>query len=304
MKNEQKRNPADIFFPLNNDDIVLYHYTSLESLKSIVENNTLRFSDYRFVNDINEFSFCIENLDSVLEEFNVEDVAPIKQVLNDLQNGRDLNFKIAGVNENNQLYGYEQLDTDASFYIFSMTENDDSLNMWKMYSENGVRIKLNTKILHLFLRELQRKYLPLGIINIGNDRVNYDCNLEYEREIVSALIETNTNKVSPTLYDILFRLCILRKDVCFSYEKEYRIGFKFFDKLLIGNDTVRKVFITRNNTLIPQLEFSNVPIPDLIEDILISPYNKSDRSVLGLKTFLKKYLDKDIDVRPSQIKIR
>lgn len=74
--------------------------------------------------------------------------------------------------------------------------------------------------------------------------------------------------------------------------------------MLIGNEEVRKVFITRNNTLIPQLEFSNAPIPDLIEDILISPYNKSDRAVLGLKAFLKTYLGKDIDVRPSQIKIR
>lgn len=304
MKNEQKRIPADIFFPLSNNEIELYHYTSLEALKSIVENSTIRFSDYRYVNDINEFNYCIENLYRVLEEFNAEDVAPIKQVLNDLQNGRDLNFKIAGVNEQNQLYGYEQLDTDTSFYIFSMTENDDSLNMWKMYSENGVRIKLNTKILHLFLGELQHKYLPLGIINIGNDRVNYDSGLEYEREIISALIETKTNIVSPTLYDILYRLCILRKDACFGYEKEYRIGFKFFDKLLIGNEEVRKVFITRNNTLIPQLEFSNAPIPDLIEDILISPYNKSDRAVLGLKAFLKTYLGKDIDVRPSQIKIR
>ena len=32
----------------------LYHYTSADGLKSIIENRTLRFSDYRFLNDIDE----------------------------------------------------------------------------------------------------------------------------------------------------------------------------------------------------------------------------------------------------------
>ena len=35
----------------------LYHYTSADGLKSIIENKTLRFSDYRFLNDIDEIQY-------------------------------------------------------------------------------------------------------------------------------------------------------------------------------------------------------------------------------------------------------
>ena len=39
----------------------LYHYTSADALKSIIENKTIRFSDYRFVNDINESNFILSS---------------------------------------------------------------------------------------------------------------------------------------------------------------------------------------------------------------------------------------------------
>ena len=35
----------------------LYHYTSADGLKSIIENKTIRFSDYRFLNDIDELEY-------------------------------------------------------------------------------------------------------------------------------------------------------------------------------------------------------------------------------------------------------
>ena len=38
---------------------VLYHYTTLDSLLSIVKNKTLRLTDYRFLNDKSEI---IENI--------------------------------------------------------------------------------------------------------------------------------------------------------------------------------------------------------------------------------------------------
>ena len=307
MKMEEKQQnivPADVLFPLSNNDVELYHYTSLEALKSIVENRTLRLSDYRYVNDINEFNFCIKNFNEVFNEFNEEDIAPIKKALNDLQNGIDSNIKIVGIDENKQFMGLPQIDNDTHFYIFSMSTNCDSLPLWKMYGENGVRIKFNTKTLHSILGLLQSKYFQFGIINIAKGEVNYDEGLEYERYIVSSLINAKMKEGETMLYDILYRMCILRKDPCFNYEKEYRVGFKFFDKLLAGNKEIRKTFIIKNNTLIPQLELLNIPIADLFENVVISPYNKSDRAISGLKDFLQLYLQKDVEVNNSGISIR
>ena len=293
---------VDVFYPLNKENVTLYHYTSLESLKSIVENRTLRLGDYKYLNDVSEFEFSLKNFNSVFAEFDEEKITPIKQALNNLNNGIDFNYKIVGCNEQGQTIARLAQDTDTHFYIFSMTENEDNLSMWKMYGENGVCIKLNKKTLDTFFGEFQAQYVPFGILNIPYGKVNYDTGNEFERKVVAEIIEKQIYDTN--MYDILYRMCMLRKDITFSYENEYRLGIKFFDKLLDKNRNLKKVFCIKNGTLIPQLEFQNFPVAELIESVSISPYNKSDRAVLGLKTFLKAYLNRDIDVAPSQIKIR
>lgn len=40
------------------EDIDLYHYTSLASLFAILQNETIRLTDYRFLNDTQELSYA------------------------------------------------------------------------------------------------------------------------------------------------------------------------------------------------------------------------------------------------------
>lgn len=284
------------------ENIELYHYTSLESLKSIIENRSIRFSDCRFVNDINEFNYSINNFLNVIEEYPENEVASIKQALLNLQKGQDCNFKIIAPYGNTQYIGLEQYDNDTKFYIFSLTKNPDALSMWKMYGENGIRIKINNKAINTFLESIIRKYLPMGIINIADGFVDYSLGTDFERNIVNLLLRDKLN--GTMLYDTLYRMCLLRKDNSFSYENEYRIGLKFFDKLLVNNNEIHKVFFIRNGTLIPQIEFKNLPIGNMIDNIMISPYNKSDRAELGLRELLMLSFEKEINVLHSKINIR
>ena len=40
----------------------LYHYTSLNTLHAILQNKTIRLTDYRFLNDMQELFFATEKL--------------------------------------------------------------------------------------------------------------------------------------------------------------------------------------------------------------------------------------------------
>ena len=47
----------------------VYHYTTIEALKSIVENRTLRLTDYRFLNDPQEVILTKTTLVKKIEEY-------------------------------------------------------------------------------------------------------------------------------------------------------------------------------------------------------------------------------------------
>ena len=46
--------------------IDLYHYTSIGSLFSILQNETIRLTDYRFLNDTQELSYALDWLKDYL----------------------------------------------------------------------------------------------------------------------------------------------------------------------------------------------------------------------------------------------
>lgn len=50
----------------------LYHYTSVESARNIIENGTLRFSNIRYLNDPSELQCGLEILDKALPEIPVQ----------------------------------------------------------------------------------------------------------------------------------------------------------------------------------------------------------------------------------------
>lgn len=46
----------------------LYHYTSLNTLHAILQNKTIRLTDYRFLNDMQELFFATEKLKNTFKE--------------------------------------------------------------------------------------------------------------------------------------------------------------------------------------------------------------------------------------------
>ena len=104
-------------------------------------------------------------------------------------------------------------------------------------------------------------------------------------------------------YRDLYQILSLRKKQSYSYESEYRIGIPLCDEMIDGCH-IHKEFFVKNNTIKPCLEFKKVPLSDIIEDVVISPFNTNDCVCLGVEEFLRNKTNKNIKVESTKIDIR
>ena len=80
-------------------EIDLYHYTSIESLMSILQNETIRLTDYRFLNDTQELSYALAWLKSILQSRSEDDfVKKLLIAIENIEHGKIERLK--GVGEN------------------------------------------------------------------------------------------------------------------------------------------------------------------------------------------------------------
>lgn len=298
----------------------LYHYTSLESLKSIIENKSIRLTDYRFLNDINEVKTNTDDLTSVIDDIckdlQSENTEATKNKIINLQalktsasriiNGENTTFKTINRIEDGKFVGYYVDNNNVNIYFLSLTHENDDLALWNMYAKSGCRLKFNSEKLFEYFYSIRDKYFSSGVTNIIRGNIVYKntdkatvFNFTNLLNSMPYIPDPNTN------YDFLYLLLSLRKENAYNYENEYRIGLPIADELIKNEkDFLKKVFSVKNNFFKPQLELSNFPIEDILEDIVISPFNNSDCVELSIKEFLKAYLHKDIPVSKSSIKIR
>ena len=62
--------------------------------------------------------------------------------------------------------------------------------------------------------------------------------------------------------------------------------------------------MNKNGVLYPYMEFQNFPFDKIVEEIMISPYNKSELAEIGLKEFLRANKLEHVKIAKSGIKIR
>lgn len=98
---------------------VLYHYTNAGGLHGMLGSNSIWLTHYRYLNDTSE----IQHTDSVIREV-------ISGALEDATG--DLSAKILA-----SLVEKSSLSSDFDMYIFSLSEQKDSLSQWRGYASEG-----------------------------------------------------------------------------------------------------------------------------------------------------------------------
>ena len=277
------------------EDIDLYHYTSLASLFAILQNETIRLTDYRFLNDTQELSYATHWLKALLQPMgDNESIQKLLTAIGNIEKGKVERLK--GIGED---LPYLQWNVyDANYYVLSLSQNKDDLAMWRMYAKEGCSIKFNSQRLNEFFHSFRDGNLKNGVTNLITGPVTYNVGEDMEEVIIDWLKPYNKLMV----YDNLLRFCLKTKAPAFSFEHEYRFGIPFEDQYLGAKAT--KQFTLVGNTIRPQLELKNFPVADIIEKITISPFVTSELTKTGIQELLKsKNMSPDI-VEQSNIKIR
>ena len=282
---------AEIQYP----QIDLYHYTSIGSLFSILQNETIRLTDYRFLNDTQELSYALNWLKDYLAPKAEEEFG--KKVLTAIDNVE--HGKIERIKSISDGSPYMQRYLcDIHYYILSLSRRYDDLAMWRMYAKDGCCIKFNSPKLKEFFYGFRDANLEKGLMNLIDGEVEYEIK-ESTRHAINYFYSIKNELM---IYDEILMFCLLFKSPSFSFEHEYRMGIPFEDQYL--GENCSKEFLLSGTTIRPQLELKNFPIRDIIEEITISPFVTSELTKIGIQELLiSKGISPDV-VRLSQISIR
>lgn len=275
--------------------IDLYHYTSIGSLFSILQNETIRLTDYRFLNDTQELSYALNWLKDYLAPKAEEEFG--KKVLTAIDNVEHGKIERIKSISDGSTYMQRYL-CDIHYYILSLSRRYDDLAMWRMYAKDGCCIKFNSQKLKEFFYGLRDANLEKGLMNLIDGEVEYEIK-ESTRHAINYFYSIKNELM---IYDEILMFCLLFKSPSFSFEHEYRMGIPFEDQYL--GENCSKEFLLSGTTIRPQLELKNFPIRDIIEEITISPFVTSELTKIGIQELLiSKGISPDV-VRLSQISIR
>ena len=294
---------------------LVYHYTSIEAFKSIIENQELWLTNAEYLNDRTELENGIEVLKK-LYQYTLEEVKS-KKALEFFKQFNEQIFKTISI---------------AKVYIISFSKFGDRKSLWESYTPNlGVSIgfdkKLYTNKLNIHgifdciydddikedtLRTLIRKDIMEKFVSIAKkDKINWNKSWsDIFTETFSILKNTYPNYFKILAFKnieyakvMLFaKLSILSmisrfKNNSFFEEEECR-----FIRILTDENLDRISFKMKNSHLIP---IAKTPFEKTyIKKVILSPNASKELDKKSFKLFLDKYGFKNVELKESQIPLR
>jgi hypothetical protein len=270
---------------------ILYHYTTLEGFKNIIEKGTLWGTNFAYLNDSTELNYGLSIFRKIIDEREYftsgAHSAEIKSIIEE--------FQKIWICARYHAYG-------ACFSFL-----DDSLSQWRGYGQ-GVAIG--------FTRQALSNQL---FLNTRLEKVVYSN--ELARYIIESLVDSFVYAIKNYMDDqdylnIKQILCAsfrdwlegtipMLKDPAFSDEKEWRIIH--FREIMNAPEQYPKVeFRVKNDMLIPYVELRPIFNGKLhIAEIRIGPLDRMQPHLLNsITTFLWKYGYGAVPVKLSDVPFR
>lgn len=291
-------------FQLDGNPNILYHYTSINSLQSILENKQLWVTHSRFMNDAGESEYFWEVLHEVLNEFALDyapddDITELSEfVKKTLLNSKDIFLKIK-----------ESFD---KFYLLSFSMSSDSLSMWNYYGKN------DGYCIGMYPNQIWKNWIKNDLGSMASGAVIYDRDkqidiLKRELERIFEWFIRTTRGFDDEKFieitDLLFLRWIFAyssffKHKSFEIENEFRIAF--------WNPGSPVFYRPYQGAFAPyiKVDLANEQEQLEIESIICGPYIKHDNVLLGLERWLaqaplsKKLTVANGDLTQSDIPVR
>lgn len=211
----------------------LCHYTSPEALIKILENKSLRFTDYRFLNDKTEGTYIYDVINSL--DLSVYDEGFIKAI----ENLKKRRFTISEI-VSERLSHIQNEDTykiGASYFYFicSFSTDCNNLSMWNYYTKTASGVGYN---IVLYTKDLQENFSKsLSVDSTKNTlffkKIIYDE--ERQKSIIKTILDgyyrewiksKNHELLGENLYKTINEVRMCFKNPCFALENEVRMIVK------------------------------------------------------------------------------
>jgi hypothetical protein len=296
---------------MENQPELLYHYTSLDNFKNIIDSNELWFTNVRFLNDSSEFDYSI----SIFEESINEMRSKPEEIISEL---KKYDSQVASETLCEILSILEEFIRTIKFahpltFLYCFSELGDQLSQWRGYTKFGSGVSIAFNFTELY-EAIYQDYTSLptespSVVSFGGlkpsplrfDRSFMKCTYDRAQQkngIVGAVIEIFANNISANLagvdYDDIWTRCLGLKHPAFLEEKEWRAILKSYGEKQI-------YYRTGKHSLIPYTKEKFEDISKLIDHIIIGPNPNKELSKLSLESFLE---GKNIGIKFSDIPYR
>ena len=310
---------------------IVYHYTSPNAFLSIIQNQKIRFTDIRYLNDKSEGIYFVKVLLDFLENHRIE-YPHFNDVVNNLLNEHTFkkirNLEVTNI-DYNEIIGMRY--RKQRVFVFCTCAEADSLNMWNYYVNNGEYQGYN---IGFRVEELIKTFDVPDEKHLDSFRVYYGRVLYSEKEQfdeirrlaetteqhikLSLLTEEVDVKKAMTYEQIRLRNYIVScgpffKHPKFKSEEEFRVVLVIAeDSVPRGNEAQR--YYGKNNKEITE-EFSvkrglivpclSVVIPsNSIYRVTIAPMMEFDIAKKSIRELLETKNVKNVRIYKSSIPIR
>lgn len=318
-----------------------YHYTSPDAFLSIIKGGKIRFTDARFLNDKTEIKYFISVLIDFLNQ-NKNSFPLCLECVNELLKENNFNdLETLDVSKIKYNYKVAEKGTDGKekrIFIFCTSADNDSLNMWNYYVNNGKYQGYNIGInINKFLKVFEK----ISVNNIKDFQVYYGNVLYKEKEqfkeislylkYIENLIDSHLNLISQQMstnenrkhyinigkmmiYQYIESRAAFYKHSKFADEREFRIVIEISEDCVpkneqeatsffgLENGNMYEGFCAKNGLIVP---FIQVEIPkNAIKQVTVSPIMEFEIADKGIKELLLCSGIEDIEILHSEIPIR
>mgnify|MGYP000214788872 FL=1 len=256
----------------------VYHYTSADGLKGILESKSLWATNAEYLNDFREIKEGIDTINSLrqgLSEFSqtrLEEIyaeirgIPLKDIKNkmqsaDIDNANKFLASFWGTLDENEL---------SDIYTVSFTTERDSLNHWLTYGseQTSYCIKFNKDKLHDNSYFIRHKFLSdyAGVIYEPTKEMLNLLIKKHLPEVLDYSLDESLDKnelngklsklVIEAFNDIAFEVASI-KNKAFMYEKEYRFTLYSPGFVVINDEPKVDYFDFIDSSYIDFIELEN-----------------------------------------------